>query len=46
MKKVFVDLGAYDGDTVREFYNWGKLTGDPMSMIFICLSQTQSLLTS
>lgn len=29
MKKVFVDLGAYDGDTVREFYNWGKLTGDP-----------------
>lgn len=29
MRKVFIDLGAYDGDTIEQFYNWGHLLGDP-----------------
>lgn len=28
--KYFVDLGAYTGDTIKEFYNWIGLIGDPM----------------
>lgn len=29
MSNIFVDLGAYNGDTVKEFLNWGGLVGDP-----------------
>lgn len=29
MRKIFIDAGAYDGDTIREFFNWGKMIGDP-----------------
>lgn len=31
MKKAFIDLGAYRGDTVKEFFNWGTLIDDPHS---------------
>lgn len=26
---IFVDIGAYNGDTIQQFYNWGHLLGDP-----------------
>lgn len=29
MRRIFIDLGAYNGDTVEQFYNWGHLLGDP-----------------
>lgn len=29
MKKVFIDAGAYNGDTLREFFGWRQLLGDP-----------------
>jgi len=29
MKKIFIDVGAYDGDTVKQFFNWGNLVDDP-----------------
>lgn len=29
MKKVFIDLGMYDGDSIEDFYNWFKLVDDP-----------------
>lgn len=29
MKKIFIDLGAYTGDTIEQFFNWGHLLGDP-----------------
>lgn len=25
---IFIDLGAYDGDTVEQFISWGQLLGD------------------
>lgn len=33
MRKIFIDLGAYDGDTIREFLNWGWPYGDPSEFI-------------
>lgn len=27
--KVFIDCGAYDGDSIEQFYNWFKLIDDP-----------------
>ena len=27
--RTFVDLGAYNGDTIEQFFNWGHLLGDP-----------------
>lgn len=27
--KAFIDLGAYKGDTIEQFYNWGHLLSDP-----------------
>lgn len=27
--KAFIDLGAYKGDTIEQFFNWGHLLGDP-----------------
>lgn len=27
--KIFIDAGAYDGDTIKQFYNWGFLVGNP-----------------
>lgn len=29
MRKVFIDLGSYKGDTIKEFYNWTQLIDDP-----------------
>ena len=29
--KVFIDAGAYDGDTVKQFFNWGFMIGNPKS---------------
>lgn len=29
MRKIFIDLGAYNGDTIKQFFNWGHLLGDP-----------------
>lgn len=29
MRRIFIDLGSYDGDTIEQFFNWGKLIGDP-----------------
>jgi len=29
MKKIFIDVGAYDGDTIEQFLNWGKLVDNP-----------------
>lgn len=29
MRKVFIDLGCFDGDTVRQFYGWANLIDDP-----------------
>lgn len=29
MASIFVDVGAYSGDTVEQFFNWGKVIGDP-----------------
>lgn len=29
MRKVFIDLGTYDGDSIEQFYNWYKLVDDP-----------------
>lgn len=30
MRKVFIDVGAYDGDTIEQFYNWYKLIDNPL----------------
>ena len=27
--KVFIDCGAYTGDTIKEFFNWGSIVDDP-----------------
>lgn len=27
--KIFIDCGAYDGDSIEQFYNWYKLIDDP-----------------
>lgn len=29
MKYIYCDAGAYDGDTIGQFYNWGKLAVKP-----------------
>lgn len=29
MRRVFIDLGAYDGDTIKEFFNWGQIINNP-----------------
>lgn len=29
MRKVFIDAGAYNGDTVKQFFNWGLINGNP-----------------
>lgn len=30
---IFVDIGAYNGDTVEQFFNWGKVITDPNDFI-------------
>jgi FkbM family methyltransferase len=29
MRKVFIDLGSYKGDSIQEFFNWIQLIDDP-----------------
>jgi FkbM family methyltransferase len=28
-RKIFIDAGAYDGDTIKQFYNWGFIIDKP-----------------
>lgn len=30
MKKVFIDVGMYNGDSIEQFFNWYKLIDDPL----------------
>jgi FkbM family methyltransferase len=30
MRKVFIDLGMYNGDSIEQFYNWYKLIDNPL----------------